>query len=51
MELAKVGVANQPIMVDITDPFAGVVNDGATFRVDQKYSKDADQVITLFLQQ
>ena len=44
VDLAKVGVADQPIMVDITPPFAGIVNDGATFKTDQQFSKDADQV-------
>ena len=44
MELAKVAVADQPILVDITAPFAGIVNDGDTFRTDQQFSKDADKV-------
>ena len=44
MELARVAVADQPILVDITAPFAGIVNDGDTFKTDQQFSKDADKV-------
>ena len=44
VELARVAVADQPILVDITAPFAGIVNDGDTFKTDQQFSKDADKV-------
>ena len=37
-------MSNQPILVDISPPIAGIVNDGGSFRTDMKFSKDAQQV-------